>query len=839
MKIQIKPKKENAKTSFADAPYGEGNNMPIQQEWAHNSHSKKNKSKITNFLISLSLVFLFLGIPLFFTNITLQGMGFDKQIYFYFWLLVGVIAWVFKGVSDGEIIFKRSPLDIPIIAFLSVSLISSIYSVNKWDSFLGAFSIPHKGFIGILAGAVFYWFLISNITEKRLRMILRAVMVAAGIVGLFMAMKFAGIGEIIISKWNIPKSLKFLFAPGFNTIGLMGGVAIFLAASLILVITNFKFQILNFKKISNIKYQIFQICKLLLSFVAVYVILSLLNYINLYVLLIPFVIIIVFSVSKIISISKVGLYFAIILFGVILLMSIVSISPKMARIDLPAEVGLSQKTSWNIATQAIKENWAFGTGPATFKYAFSKYRPQSLNLTALWQTKFSEAGLLAETVSSLGVAGIISLAVMILVFVGVCIVVVSNFKFSASESQRRYGQISKKYQTSNIQNVNNNRSKTDYMLRVILGLFASSILLVLYCLFSLSSVAIILFTVMITSLAIAAVSLISPNLFKEYVLSYESSPQYALAMSFIFVCLISGAVVLFALLGKVFIADVYARQALVQNNFDQAAAKMGRAASLANFQDEYLARLGDINIKRAVEKMSESVKANNQKDKNELRESARQLFISALDAHKLAAVKAPMSSDIWESFAVAAETVANYDPTLLDDVISAYEKTAELNPTNPLIYIRLAKLKIIMADAAISAKKNEKSNNTKSPEATKLYREAKDCYNKAIELKKLREAYEGLATAEQRLGNIAKTIEIYNMLLSSQPKSEIFPYNLARVYENKGDKENAIKYYEMTLENIGDRKGGEEVKKAVREKILNLNNKESAKLESVNNEISN
>jgi hypothetical protein len=68
-------------------------------------------------VITVSLVALFFGLPLFFTGLTFQGIAFEKQIYFYVWLLIGVVAWVSKGVTTGEMRIRRTPLDIPIALF--------------------------------------------------------------------------------------------------------------------------------------------------------------------------------------------------------------------------------------------------------------------------------------------------------------------------------------------------------------------------------------------------------------------------------------------------------------------------------------------------------------------------------------------------------------------------------------------------------------------------------------------------------------------------------------------------------------------------------------------------
>ena len=53
-----------------------------------------NPSGIFDLIISVSFMAIFFGIPVFFTGMTFQGIAFEKQLFFYFWLVLGVVAWV-------------------------------------------------------------------------------------------------------------------------------------------------------------------------------------------------------------------------------------------------------------------------------------------------------------------------------------------------------------------------------------------------------------------------------------------------------------------------------------------------------------------------------------------------------------------------------------------------------------------------------------------------------------------------------------------------------------------------------------------------------------------------
>jgi len=73
------------------------------------SVNKFGATMILDLIIKGSIALVFFMIPLFFTNLTAQGFGFDKIVLFYFLVLVGVVAWVTKGVVAGELSFKKHP----------------------------------------------------------------------------------------------------------------------------------------------------------------------------------------------------------------------------------------------------------------------------------------------------------------------------------------------------------------------------------------------------------------------------------------------------------------------------------------------------------------------------------------------------------------------------------------------------------------------------------------------------------------------------------------------------------------------------------------------------------
>ena len=124
-----------------------------------NNSSSSNKLtpvKFLDFIIIGSITLIFFLCPLFFTGLVAQGAGFEKMILFFLLVLIGVVAWVTKGVVEGELNLKRTPLDIPIIATLIIFAISTILSISSKDSLVGAYGNSSRGFITLVVLKDYY-----------------------------------------------------------------------------------------------------------------------------------------------------------------------------------------------------------------------------------------------------------------------------------------------------------------------------------------------------------------------------------------------------------------------------------------------------------------------------------------------------------------------------------------------------------------------------------------------------------------------------------------------------------------------------------------------------------
>ena len=201
---------------------------PLKEKWF---------SKMLDIIIYTSFVAIFFGIPIFFTGFASQGIGFEKQMYFYFWILIALIAWTSNCVIRGEMKIRRTPLDIPIVIFWLVYLLSTIFSIDKWHSFWGFFGDPTHGFINATASIVVFYMILSHFNERRLRLMLGAFLTSGFVVMIYEFLIVRGI--LNLQDKNFLQTHSWAqFLPN-SPIGSVSGTAVYLGVLLILLITVF------------------------------------------------------------------------------------------------------------------------------------------------------------------------------------------------------------------------------------------------------------------------------------------------------------------------------------------------------------------------------------------------------------------------------------------------------------------------------------------------------------------------------------------------------------------------------------------------------------------------
>jgi tetratricopeptide (TPR) repeat protein len=134
--------------------------------------------------------------------------------------------------------------------------------------------------------------------------------------------------------------------------------------------------------------------------------------------------------------------------------------------------------------------------------------------------------------------------------------------------------------------------------------------------------------------------------------------------------------------------------------------------------------------------------------------------------------------EIWNFLGLAYWNNGN-----LEDAQKAYEKSISLDNEYPISYNNLGSLYFSIF---------------KETKDVKFYQKALEKYNKAVELDPFyHTAYYGLGIAYLQMDNSEMSINSFKKALELRPDNEQAMYYLGIAYMRKGDKVNALKYFNM------------------------------------------
>ena len=98
--------------------------------------------KIIDKIILGGICLLAFLLPVFVSPFTYEKHEFNKQFLLLVLVLIILLLWLSQGILlKKKLIITRTPLDYPILAFIGIYLLASIFSVNRINSFFKIFPI--------------------------------------------------------------------------------------------------------------------------------------------------------------------------------------------------------------------------------------------------------------------------------------------------------------------------------------------------------------------------------------------------------------------------------------------------------------------------------------------------------------------------------------------------------------------------------------------------------------------------------------------------------------------------------------------------------------------------
>jgi O-antigen ligase/Flp pilus assembly protein TadD len=616
------------------------------------------RSQLSAFLDSAITVLLLLvgGItPLLFLNLTTEFYEMPKLIFLLVSTILLLALWIGSWIVRGKIAITRTPLDIPLLALLGVILLSTFFSNSRIISTYGNFPAVHGSAVSWCVYILLYFVTVSHLkTLAKIKAFLFSLYASATVVSLITLASFF--------KLYLP----FDFAQGVNFTPT--GSSFSTIAFLILLLPLPLLSILHPKKYLPTPAAL--VLAVLFS-VTVVLIGSLPSYIT---LVAAYALSLILSrpnqLKKSLSLFLVPL----IAVGITLSLAYLPLPGGLREMEanFPKEIQLPFPISWKISASAFRDSPFIGTGPSTYLFNFTSYKPVEFNTLQFWNFSFESAyNEFLQTLASLGILGLISLLV-------VCLVVLVN-------SWRNIMQIGRH---------NEDTSEHASILPASLGItgILAIILLAIHASTLVSAV---------MTLLLLAVFMASQKHIREKVTELSMGIKASTADNKQLDLLPLIAFVLFLILAvpvsfktvNAVSADYYHRLALAQANKNGTLTYqyLQKAESLNPQIDLYRVDMAQTNFA-----LANAIATNAQKDaegkitlSEQDRNTIQTLLSQAVNEGRVAVALSPRSSRNWEVLASIYRNITGVAQNALAFSLDAYGRAIQRDPLNPALRLNV------------------------------------------------------------------------------------------------------------------------------------------------------
>lgn len=354
-----------------------------------------------------SVYLLIFFTPLFFSPLTQNVLDFQKQTFFLIIALIGLMAWIGDSLISKTLAFNSNPAGFFVGAILLGTFISSLFSIYSFGSLWGLPLDVAASFLS-LAGFVLFYFLVTNLfSSHETKKLLFTLILSSFFSAVFGLLQLYG---LFVFPFDFAKTASFNTVGSVNSLGLF--LAVILAAVFTLLVSEKNKLLMG--ALAFIGAVLF-FYLVVINFFAAWIVLALGC---LAVFVQSFVDRDSFSRGALVAVSSFALL-GISLFFIavdLLAQDFVRDTYKVFPAT-PVEVSLTNATSWSITSSTLKssaKNLLIGSGPGAFVYDYSRFKPESINLTNFWSLKFgAAANEIFSKLATTGILGIVFFAALI------------------------------------------------------------------------------------------------------------------------------------------------------------------------------------------------------------------------------------------------------------------------------------------------------------------------------------------------------------------------------------------------------------------------------------------
>lgn len=737
--------------------------------WLHSSGSVYDRVIFASIWAATFLM------PLFFLPFSTDPLELNKTYLFLLLVLVGTITWLLKFVLVREGAVSRLGVELPLVLFAIVSILAAVFSLYPFRSAAGVSGNVAESLASTISFVLFFFLMLNALRRSQLPWIFGALMLSAGVVGLF---NFLQVFGVFVLPWDFTKIATFnALANSTMTFSVFFAVVIVLA----------------FLKLMQGHRTWIRVYALLLLLLALFLMLVYDQSVGWVVLLAGLLLTVVFLNVANRRPSAARLLVPTLLIGFSVIALVVN-TQALLRSNIPSDIALPPSIGAAVSWQAVQHIPLLGSGQGTFDADLARFRPDAFNGSALWNTRFIRStNVWLHLVSTIGIIGTLAFALFVLMVLRRMLLLVVRTKKDHPFWWYHAGAF-----------------------LALLGVLLASLFM--------SFPFLLLFLLWLLLGASAVLLRAERNGEKAGTRIVTAKPATSFSGSLLFtIALVVGIVVVYYG-ARFWIADFH---------MARASAALKRVEDLGKIQN-YLAWSLDLNPYEQsgyydlAQNLLVQAQVLTQGEKSDMTK-LRVLVTGSVAAAQTGAAKYPRSPASYEALSSLYQAIDTLTGTTSEETKNAYLKAIELEPNNPQLEANLGQYYLsvarIQAQQATSGEKQDDAMVAKSQESLESARQAfakaaeiKPDYidakiNIALALRLQNKGADAVAYLEDLaannpfntnvLFNLAENYLIDNQLDKAQAiltrVVSIFPGHsdaharLAEIYEQKGDIENAVK----------------------------------------------
>lgn len=581
-----------------------------------------------------------------------------------------------RYTTEGRVAFIKTPLDLPLLLLLVIAIVSTILSSSPFVSLLGNQARPFPGLVSLVTLVIFYLVVVNNLRGIRnVRQLVYLLLGAGAVLSVVTLLAYTGL-KLLPDPWQ--------HGTNFTPTGSSFTTAAVLAMLLPLVLFDLLSKSNLFSKVIG--------AVLLVLFGATIALTGSgltenTSWVAVAGALVALVLTWVYAKPNLTD-KSLAFFFASL--GIVIILVVLSFIPPVGNTKNPLfdlaksfqqEVQLPIKDSWKISVSAFRDSPFWGTGPATYLFDFTNYKPIEFNNTKLWalrfDTSFNEYLNILATLGGVGLVALLFLSVLYLS---------SALKTLGENSATLEGHTSANRLSSAL-------AISGIVFFVILALHSASLVLwiigltILAAFMSLNThkTSLPAWTKQdnLKALFARVANTVTPNMSSSEVINVDALPSILLIVALGLV----GFVSFFGV--KLTLADYHHRLALnavSQNDGIKAYNELIVAENLNPYSDLYRTDIAQTNfaLANAIAVAKAPSKENPQGSLTDQdRTNIQTLLQQSINEGRQAVALSPKSSVNWEILAIIYRQIAGVAENALLFSLDSYGKAIENDPLNP------------------------------------------------------------------------------------------------------------------------------------------------------------